>query len=278
MLSEAFARGAKHEIQTILRARMRNYYTYILCRPSGEPFYVGKGIGFRVFNHEVEADGDKSSHKLRLIRRIRTDGGQLVYVIDAFHPDESAALLRERELIARYGRADLKLGLLTNLTDGGEGPSIPSPISREKRKTTLSGVSDDGNERDIVNQYFQRLSPVAARIESIPIKPLSEFRAGRARPNLKKVSVRNFLRPALAVLASARAHDVALIAGCRVPRRFIADDVPTIIENGVLSRLINNGHVVVESHSRPDEEVLILTEKGFDEMFASSGVYAVVAA
>ena len=32
------------------------YYVYMLCRQTGEPFYVGKGQGRRMWEHETEAD------------------------------------------------------------------------------------------------------------------------------------------------------------------------------------------------------------------------------
>ena len=38
-------------------------------------------------------------------------------------PDDEFACLMEQELIAKYGRRDLKTGTLCNFTDGGEGPT-----------------------------------------------------------------------------------------------------------------------------------------------------------
>ena len=32
------------------------YYVYMLCRRTGEPFYVGKGQGRRMWDHEIEAN------------------------------------------------------------------------------------------------------------------------------------------------------------------------------------------------------------------------------
>ncbi|WP_372724173.1 GIY-YIG nuclease family protein [Immundisolibacter sp.] len=261
--------GKKADVQPALRKRARTSYTYVLRRPAGEPFYVGKGIGFRVLNHEIEADGDGKSYKLNVIRQIRAQGGEILYEIDLFHPNETEALARERALIMSIGRAEFGLGPLTNLTDGGEGPSNRSPMSKEKHRTTLGGVSGDGGDRDVVNAYFLDLHSAAASIKSIPIKPLSEFKPGRARGNAKPESKKAFLRQALALLASGRAHGILpLSPGCRIPRRFVAEDVPAIIENGVLSRLINSELVTVEAGHRPDEEVLVLTERGFRELFS----------
>ncbi|WP_052004349.1 GIY-YIG nuclease family protein [Paramagnetospirillum caucaseum] len=270
MTTRATAVGSKADILRMLRLKFRTFYTYVLRRPNGEPFYVGKGIGFRVLNHEVEADGDKGSYKLNIIRQIRLTGAEILYEIDLFHPDEVTALERERELIRKIGRADFGLGPLTNLTDGGEGATNLSPISKEKHRTTLSGISGEGGERDIVNTYFHGLHPAAIGIASIPVKPLSEFKPNKARGNTKPESRKAFLRQALALLASIRAHGVTPVAiGSRIPRRFVANDVPAIIENGVLSRMLNSDIVRVETGHRPDEEVLVLTERGFHELSAA---------
>jgi hypothetical protein len=44
--------------QSARRAFLRGFqghYVYVLRRPNGRPFYVGKGYGDRVFQHENEA-------------------------------------------------------------------------------------------------------------------------------------------------------------------------------------------------------------------------------
>jgi len=58
--------------------------------------------------------------------------GYKVEVIHEHLEAEDAARI-EVELIAKYGRRDLKKGYLTNLTDGGEGTTNPSPDSISKR-------------------------------------------------------------------------------------------------------------------------------------------------
>jgi hypothetical protein len=87
---------------------VRGWYVYILRRPDGRPFYVGKGIGDRVFHHENEArhpnDRRSNPFKLNVIRKIKKDGGQLVYEIDLVAADEEAVLAREMFLINKLKR------------------------------------------------------------------------------------------------------------------------------------------------------------------------------
>ena len=93
------------------------WYVYHLCYPTGKPFYVGKGIGNRMYQHEKEAmsspDGN-NVYKCRVIRKIKNRGQQVLYRVVFITPDEKEAYEYEVLEIARIG-----LGRLTNMTPGG---------------------------------------------------------------------------------------------------------------------------------------------------------------
>jgi hypothetical protein len=60
-------------------------------------------------------------------------------IIDEKFEIESDAFNKEIMLIAHYGRRDLGTGILTNMTDGGEGRVNPSKESREKQSKAMIG-------------------------------------------------------------------------------------------------------------------------------------------
>lgn len=103
------------------------YYVYQYKTPEGIPFYVGKGKSDRAFSHLQEAKKEQPNetnlHKLNKIKKILAAGSEPIIEITYNNLDEETAFDLECFLIAKLGRADLGLGPLTNLTNGGEGLS-----------------------------------------------------------------------------------------------------------------------------------------------------------
>ena len=235
----------------------RPFYVYVLCRSDGTPFYVGKGVGLRIFQHEAEArNSDRLTHKLNVIRSTSRRGESIRYCVESSFTVESEALARERELIALFGRSDRRQGPLTNQTDGGEGASNPSEESRERRRENLAGVDAGDDQRRIANRFFQELCSVA----SVPVKPLSRFKPERLHANRSSFAMSP--RQAAALAASAIANRVMLVEGAILPRRMSLNGVPMVIENGVGRDMLSSGMVTLVDDAL-GRETLKLTTTGF---------------
>ena len=104
------------------------YYVYLLFKPDGTPFYVGKGKSNRISAHEAETryylNGRKwtgiNTFKINTISSIWDSGEIVRYQIDSWHKTSESAGARELELVVEYGRRILNTGTLTNIRDGGD--------------------------------------------------------------------------------------------------------------------------------------------------------------
>lgn len=114
----------------------RTFYTYLYKDPKdGREIYVGKGVGYRAWNHFCTP-----SHLGNLLRKRRKAGYQCDPII-SYELDEETAFEMEKFWINFFGRADLGKGTLFNRTDGGDGPSgtVQSEETRAKRSASLKG-------------------------------------------------------------------------------------------------------------------------------------------
>jgi hypothetical protein len=108
-----------------------NFYTYTYFDPERQvPIYVGKGKGQRAYDHLGRTKNRRFYNRLRLLGK---KGLQPTITVSPSE-SENAAFDEEKRLIALYGRKDLGLGPLYNMTDGGEGASgaVPSAETRTK--------------------------------------------------------------------------------------------------------------------------------------------------
>ena len=105
------------------------YYTYAYISSRTKlPYYIGKGIGTRLF----------ISHKNHGITTPR-NLDQIIVLEQNL--TELGALALERRYIKWYGRKDNGTGILHNKTDGGESTigHIKSPEQIEKHRQKLKG-------------------------------------------------------------------------------------------------------------------------------------------
>jgi len=208
--------------------------------------------------------------KVNVIRSVWRAGGDIVYRIDALHPDKAATDAREIFLIATIGRLK-DGGPLTNLVAGGEGGADPSPEVKEKHTKTLGGVPDDEGDRRTVNLVLKTFEE---NRDSIAIKPESEFKLLRLvayGPGEKRVTKGNLTARAAIVLGvSAIANGVVLEPGCRIPRRMLLGDVPAAIENGVGRRILATETCTIEYTSDGDE-VFVPSTKALSRIIEEVG-------
>jgi len=103
------------------------FYVYLLLRPNGCPFYVGKGLGDRVNNHEKEARRKRicRCRKCKVIRAIWASGGTVGKQIIFSTRDEQEAYRIEALTIQRFRRQ------LVNILD--YDPNLLNPPRRQKR-------------------------------------------------------------------------------------------------------------------------------------------------
>lgn len=124
------------------------YYVYILAYPDDTPFYVGKGRGRRMYDHEYDARKGHVCDKCVIIRKIWEAGGEIRRHTVLTTDDETEAHAYEMELIAFYGRHTL-----VNLTDGGAGTTgrVHSAATRKRQSDGVKArYRDDPDYRQRV--------------------------------------------------------------------------------------------------------------------------------
>jgi hypothetical protein len=96
-----------------------DYYVYEYIRTDNTPYYIGKGRKNRAFTKQGHTVPLPPKDRIRFIAENLTD-------------QEARDL--EMELISKYGRKDIRIGILRNMTDGGEGSAGRLATDEQKRK------------------------------------------------------------------------------------------------------------------------------------------------
>lgn len=106
------------------------WYVYELVNPiDGKTFYVGKGSGNRIEQHEKDALKGVCSKKCNKIKHIWSLGFEIQRRKNALFCDEQAAYDYETDLIAEIG-----LSNLTNIMPGGQTAFDRRLVERNNRK------------------------------------------------------------------------------------------------------------------------------------------------
>ena len=119
-----------------------------------EPFYIGKGKGNRYKTHLYESNESNKFKKIK-IKKIK-DNNQVPFIVILDGLSEEVAFLKEISLIKLIGRANLKKGTLTNLTNGGDGNSghIHSDEHKNKIKNSLLNLHKSAPHKGMKYEDF----------------------------------------------------------------------------------------------------------------------------
>lgn len=154
------------------------YYIYCLINPqNNQPFYVGKGKhSFRRSprwrEHVTEAKRwSPSCHwgntkKLSIIKSLLAQGMEPNVEVVLETPNESIAFAKEKELIVKYGRLANESGILTNLTEGGEGVDSLKKFDAEerfRRSKRMAGKNNSMYGKKHTREAKQRMSETKRR-------------------------------------------------------------------------------------------------------------------
>lgn len=146
------------------------YYVYALISPLDEIiFYIGKGLGNRIFQHELEMERD--SEKKRIIQSIQAAGKSVKKYIITYGLTEKEAFYVENALISFCGlmnKKQLKLDVLANLMSGHR--------SDNQKMEMLSCGTTDEIQALLAPQSLPLSALGQAKIMFVKVKPTSDVR------------------------------------------------------------------------------------------------------
>lgn len=123
------------------------FFVYKLLDCSGNVFYVGAGNEKRV---QAQRSGNGRIPAVQKIFNEHCNEGKKVsLVIDSEHDSKESAFLREKELIAEYGKRR-EGGLLVNICDGGAG--VPGYKATEESRKANSQRMKEKMSSDIARK------------------------------------------------------------------------------------------------------------------------------
>lgn len=114
----------------------RNSYVYYLIDPdTGQPFYVGKGSGRRMYEHNRIRNRLTNPLLKAKLCKLHKSNKPIVYEKVLINATEEEAFKKEVVAIATYGKKIDGTGILCNLTDGGEGSALMWTLERREQKS-----------------------------------------------------------------------------------------------------------------------------------------------
>lgn len=120
----------KYYIYAFLDGSKPGIYKYEDIIFNYEPFYIGKGTDNRIKSSLLDRE---CPFKVNKIKKIINSGAEIISIKIFENLENLEAFEKEKEVISKIGRRNMKMGPLVNLTDGGDG-RLNSPHSEETKR------------------------------------------------------------------------------------------------------------------------------------------------
>lgn len=146
-----------------------SFYVYALINPlSNQPFYIGKGKGYRCYKHLNETKENTENYKKwAYIQGIRNKGHEPIVEKLYTDLDEETAYYLEELLIWKYGRLGIdKDGILTNICASNRPPCLKGNLhpkygthlsSNIKAKISMSKTGVKVHTNEFKNKISQQM-------------------------------------------------------------------------------------------------------------------------
>jgi group I intron endonuclease len=121
-----------------------------------EPFYIGKGTDNRDYHSAFDRH---NSFKKNKIQSLKKKNIKVFSIKVSENLNEKDSFDLEISLIKKIGRRDLKLGPLTNLTDGGDGRTNIIVSEETKRK-----ISESKKSQNLHNKHTESTKTLLKKI------------------------------------------------------------------------------------------------------------------